>query len=130
MIIFKKLFAAFLVLSSLVWVVGCNVTADEKANTPKSDYIERLSWVESADAKQDAKAAIAKQDYRLYVMSGRGQRTPGLSADQMLDLKQRCGTKYVPGSTDVVKDDEQLRLLEQLDSYAEEYNQIVAKHCP
>lgn len=125
----KTIFSVSALLFSAI-IMGCNVTADEKSthsNTP--DHMSALAWAQSADAEVDAKKAIKQKDYRLFVVAGRGERLVGIDAKDAARLKQACGTQYIQGSTDAIRSDEHLDALKKAYSYAEQYNQIVAKHC-
>lgn len=114
-------------------LAGCNVTTDEKKadmgteNLP--DYMQALMWVNTANPKVDASKALNQKDYRLYIVASRGERLVGITPNLAADLKERCGTRYIQGSTDVVKDDQHLAMLKKAYAYAEQYNQIIAEQC-
>ncbi len=115
---------------SMLFLSGCNVTADDKSgNAAMPDHLKALTWTESADVEADVQKAIANKDYRLFAIAGRGERMPGVDAKQMSDLKQRCGVKYLEGSTDAIRDDEHMQLLQKAYQYAEGYNQSMVRHC-
>jgi hypothetical protein len=120
-----------LLMVSLVSIMGCNVTAEEKAITSSNlpEHLAGLSWVTSADATADVKAAIARQDYRLWMFAGRGERVPGVAGDKLAAAKARCGTQYIQGSTDLVRDEAHMQLLKKANSYAETYNQLMLQYC-
>lgn len=126
-----KIMISLSISLALLITMGCNVTADEKstsaANVP--DHMQALAWANSVNAENDAKAAIKKKDYRLFIVAGRGERVVGIDAKSAERLKQACGTQYIQGSTDVLRDDQHMQALKKAYSYAEQYNQIVAKHC-
>ncbi len=125
----KTIFSVSALLLSVI-ITGCNVTADEKStHSNDPDHMSTLAWAQSADAEVDAKKAIKQKDYRLFVVAGRGERLVGIDAKDAARLKQACGTQYIQGSTDAIRSDEHLDALKKAYSYAEQYNQIVAKHC-
>lgn len=109
--------------------MGCYVTAKEEPAEPQPDHIASLQWVKTADVKRDVKQAFDNKDYRLFVLVGRGANAPGINTKDANQLKQLCGTNFLPGSTDFVIDQQQLNLLNQAYAYAETYNQMMAKHC-
>lgn len=101
------------------------------SNEPaQQDHLSALRWVETADVQTDAQAAIVKKDYRLFVVATRGKNMPGVpSVDDYNRAEQRCGIQYLPGSTDVVKGEQHLALLQRAYRYAETYNQLMLNHC-
>lgn len=120
----------FIVLLSVFTLVSCNGTTDKKpiVDTNLPDYLAQLSWADSADAEADARKAIANKDYRLWVMAGRGGNAPGISGDASA-LKNKCGVRYVQGSTDAVRGEQHMVLLQKAYDYATTYNQIIQSYC-
>lgn len=112
-----------------VLIMGCNVTAKEEPTQPQPSHMASLQWVKTADVKQDVKQALTIKDYRLLVLIGRGANALGINAKDADRLKLLCGTKFLPGSTDFVIDQQQLNLLDQAYAYAKIYNQSIAPHC-
>lgn len=127
-----KIAHSFCVCLAALMTVGCNVTADEKSEnkTKAASDMHLLTWADSADAEKDASQALSEKDYRLYILAGRGERLVGIDPNKARQLKQQCGTRYIQGSTDVIHDDQHMKALKKAYSYAEKYNQIIAKHCP
>ncbi|MBX2809181.1 MAG: hypothetical protein KTR20_11175 [Cellvibrionaceae bacterium] len=118
----------WLLAVSVLW--GCNVTANEKQTPPAApDYRAALRWVNTANAEQDVRSALQKGDYQLLVFGGRGEQLPGVSAADSARLRQRCGLRYLSGSTDVIRDQAHLQLLLQANRYARDYNQLMLAHC-
>ena len=117
------------ILSTFV-LFGCNFAASEKSvSTNIPEYLQVLSWAESANASKDAEAAITENDYRLFIIAGRGQHMPGVATSLRDGLKKQCGTQFLPGSTDVIRDDKHQRLLQKAYDYAEAYNKIILSKC-
>lgn len=111
-------------------VQACVSTAkDMNQDQPASQAVQALLWVENASAQADAEQAIAAGDYRVFVPAGRGKSVPGLPAEGGAKYRQACGEKILPGTTDVVRGDRHLRLLQAVHEYAETYNRIVIKRC-
>lgn len=116
----------------LVILSACSGAAEERStmmNEESPQYLSSLMWVKTADAAEDAKAAIEQKDFRLWVAAGRGERAPGLDNAMAGELKERCGVKYIQGSTDALRSSEHKALLKQAYQYAGDYNAIIAKHC-
>ena len=93
------------------------------------DYEKHLQWVHEADAVADAQAALARGDFRLMVVPGRGQVIPGVEASQRNSYSLKCGTRLLPGMSDAVRDEEHLRLLKKASEYGARYNQIIIEKC-
>ena len=123
------LLSKFSVFVFTALIMGCYVTAKEDPAEPQPDHMAALQWVKAADVKRDVKQALDNKDYRLFVLVGRGANAPGINAKEANQLKQLCGTKFLPGSTDFVIDQQQLNLLNLAYAYAEIYNQMMAKNC-
>jgi hypothetical protein len=125
------MFKALVLLIVCFSLLACNPGSEKQVseNTSVPEHIALLEWARVADAQHDAKTAIANSDYRLLILAGRGERMLGISPEESGSLKKRCGTRYLQGSTDVIRDDEHLSLLNKAHQYAEEYNKIVATAC-
>lgn len=85
--------------------------------------------VDASPLEQEVRANLAKQDYRLIVIAGRGEFAPGISAEQQVEAKARCGVRYLDGLGDVIRP-EQEDVHARLSDYAREYNQRMVTHCP
>ena len=110
--------------------IGTKGNAGGTAMTPEEqNAVAALNWLDNADAKADAKAAVTAGKTSLLSMGGRGATLPGVPTDQSAKLAEACGTDIVPGATDVVHGDTQLSYLQRAYKYAEQYNGIVLKHC-
>ncbi|WP_421232618.1 hypothetical protein [Aeromonas jandaei] len=84
---------------------------------------------DASTLEQDLSANLARQDYRLIVMAGRGEFAPGIAAEQQVEAKARCGKRYLDGLGDVIKP-EQKDVHVKLSAYASEYNRRMVTHCP
>lgn len=113
-----------LALSGLV-LSGC------KGNTKPNDerFDADLTWVDDADAKADAAAAIAKKDYRLLAFSGRRQTLPGIHSDLVEQAKSQCGYLLVPGTGDALNSVEKGERRAKAFDYAKAFNQFVLANC-
>lgn len=116
-----------------VFLTGCQTEQTMRTSEPSTQEqqtIERLVWVETANAKQDAEMAITKGDTALLALATRGSNLPGIPVEDRETLASRCGTKQLHGTGDMVYNDRHLKLLQQVHRYAEEYNQIMRLVCP
>lgn len=65
--------------------------------------------VEGANQKEVSRAekvlddAVAKQDYRLYGLTGRRIVLPGFESKDFKQIKQQCGVKLMSGTGDTLK---------------------------
>lgn len=112
------------------------MTASCVVRSPENDSESALSegersllWLESADAIADARKSVNAGDYRVYVLAGRGNGVPGTSETDSAQVRQRCGVRILSGTTDVVINQNHLRLLQLARQYAETYNRIVIERC-
>lgn len=117
-----------LILVAIVALSACKMT-DEKDNQLVEDHHQSLAWASSADVDQDIEKAREAGDYRLMMVASRGQVLPGIPVEQRPSLIEQCGSQYIPGSTDVIKDQKHRERLKQAIDYAKQYNQAMAKHC-
>ena len=102
-------------------------TSDQHSQVEQA--VQRLIWVESANATQDAEASIAKGDTTLLALSSRGTRIPGLSIEDQENAIKLCGVRLLDGTGDAIFSERQLNLLQQVHKYAEAYNRIILKNC-
>ncbi len=126
---FKTPLAVF-VIAVLTACMGSKGNIEEaQMDDKEKEAVSALSWLESADAAQNALAAVAKKQFMLYSDGGRGGALPGIPAEQVDQLRELCGTTVLPGATDVVHGDVHLSYLQKAYAYADAYNRIVAQHC-
>ena len=84
--------------------------------------------VDAGTLEQELSANLARQDYRLIVIAGRGEFAPGIAAEQQAEAKARCGKRYLDGLGDVIRP-EQKETHAKLRAYANEYNRQMLEHC-
>jgi hypothetical protein len=109
---------------------GSQLPTDAQQSADMPEHMAALRWTETGQtAKQAAANAIADEDYRLLVTAGRGTAAPGVPVDVVAAMKERCGTKYIEGSTDVIRGDEHRAMLMKAYEYAADYNKVIIKHC-
>ncbi len=80
---FTNYFVIAAVLISLI-VQSLSAVAQEKNMGP----IEKLKWLESADAQADARKAILNRDYRLRAVYGYSLVVPGTEKKNCLNTRQ------------------------------------------
>ncbi len=114
----KKLLGALLIAAS---VNGCATTMN--------DQEQALKWVESANGRSDAEAALQKNDFRLMAIAQRSTVIPGIKTSQARQYELHCGVKFLPGAGDTINSKEQLRLMEKAYEYAGQYNEVIKQRC-
>jgi hypothetical protein len=103
---------------------------DPSSLSPRErEAVSALSWLRHADAQRDAAQAGEQGDTRLYLMASRSPTLPGIPAEQAESAKASCGTRILPGSTDMVQGGTHLKLLQQAQDYAAEYNHLMLDTC-
>ncbi len=88
-----------------------------------------LAWLETANAEQDARAALAKNDFRLLALPRRETVIPGIEPQLARQYELKCGIRLIPGAGDAVRDRQQLELLKKAARYAADYNAIIKTRC-
>ncbi len=94
----------------------------------ENEIIESLKWIESADAVEDVKNAISRQDYRFIGIAGYGIKVPGLPDDKYWEYTEKYGINVIKGTSDVIYGDEHARLIRIAENYAEIYNNMLLQH--
>jgi len=90
--------------------------------------IDKLSWVKTADAQSDARAALALgTPPKLIAMSGRLRTHPGLTPEQYESIKDKVVSDLAPGTSDTIRGDAHKAALMRVRDYAAEYNAIIYK---
>jgi hypothetical protein len=98
-------------------------------NPQERKSVQALAWLKDANLERDLKIALEKQDKRLLGMMGRATDLPGVPTDLTSRAKRVCGVRYVEGSTDMVRGEVHLKLLQHAYEYAAAYNQAMLKLC-
>ena len=114
---------------SIAILLLASITAGCAADKLMNKYEQKLQWVQTANAQEDAQAALAKSDFRLMAMAQRSTVIPGVDAKQGMKYELKCGVKFMDGVTDVIASDEHLRLMKLARSYALQYNAIIKTRC-
>jgi len=96
---------------------------------PIDPYVQKLQWLDAADAQADANQAVKQGDLRLLGLATRSVNIPGVDKDETLKYEESCGVQLIEGISDVVRSDEHLRLMQKARSYALKYNAIIKQHC-
>ncbi|MDC0603023.1 hypothetical protein OAP14_08355 [Aliiglaciecola sp.] len=118
----------------LMLVSACtHQTSDETEPTnPESAMNQpqsQLSIEEQANA--DAKKAIDDMDYKLFAMTNKIIKVPGVDEQQhsVNWLEKHCGLRMLEGSGDTVEIGEDMQKRKDAKQYATIYNQVVLKAC-
>ncbi len=91
--------------------------------------IDKLSWVETADAQSEARAALSSgTPPKIMAMSGRLRTHPGLTPQQYERIKDKVVSELVPGTSDTIRGDAHKAALIRVRDYAAEYNAIIYKN--
>jgi hypothetical protein len=115
-----------------VLLTGCQETdqIDPASLSPRErEAVSTLSWLQDADAVRDVAQARAAGDTRLYELASRSPTLPGIAAEEAETAKASCGTRSLPGSTDMVQGEVHLKLLQQARDYAAAYNRLMVEDC-
>ncbi len=124
--------ASAITLFSVICLASCintQATGSSEMDSQEKNAIALLTWLDSANAENDAQTAVAQGQLSLLSMGGRGGALPGISLEKIEYYTDKCGVSNVPGATDVVRGDVHLKYLQRAREYAESYNKIVVRHC-
>lgn len=107
-----------------------DVSATPTEMTDMSDMekraVARLIWVKDADAKADAKAALAGDTPPiLHAFSGRMRSHPGLSPEEFEQIEARVTSTFVPGMGDVLHGETHKAMRRDVRDYAKAYNRDI-----
>jgi len=109
----KKLIISCL---SVYFVVGCGQTK------PQPD---------TANSRVDIaiKQALLQKDYRLLVTSSRRVYAPGISTSEQSALLAKCGSKFMAGTGDVIKTEQERNKRKEQIAFMKDYNVEMVSHC-
>lgn len=103
-------------------------TANEPMSEKEQKVVEKMQWVESADAKADAQKSLKNSTGdkpELIAFAGRNLSFPGLTSAQYEEIKGKITPRYAEGSGDVLYGDTHKAMRKKLHAYASEYNAVV-----
>ena len=78
---------------------------------------------------RDINKAVAKRDFRLYSLGGRVPNLPGINNNELEELTSKCGKRIMENTSDILKQDEDLKQLELAYQYAKNYNEKMKLFC-
>jgi len=93
------------------------------------DNPDPLAWLDQADARRDARAALEKRDFRLLALPRRSLVIPGIDPQRAKEYELKCGLRVIEGAGDAVHDRAELERLKQARAYAEAYNRVIQTRC-
>jgi len=97
---------------------------------PEAAAIERLSWVDRADAGAAARSMLARGGRPVLLSSGgRGMPLPGIDPGQRAQLLEHCDVQILEGAGDMVYGDRHLEYLQRAHDYAARYNRQISARC-
>lgn len=110
------------IITALIIMVGCN-------NVHSQGRTETTNKIDNAEVSAALKVAIEIQDFRLFVRATRGIEIPGLIVNEFQEAAKLCGTKYMPNTTDNIKDEQDKALQKKLYSDMAQYNKKMWQVC-
>ncbi len=79
--------------------------------------------------RADIDEALAENDKRLYFMGGRIPNFPGINVEELDDLISKCGKRIVENTSDIIKQNDDIKNRELAFQYAKKYNDIMKFFC-
>ena len=111
---------------SLLVVISMNACVTDSSATNESNS---GNWIDNADPKADALAALERRDFRFMALSLRGTVIPGVESSKSLQYELRCGVNFMRGITDAVRNPEQVKSMQKIHDYAAKYNAVIKTRC-
>lgn len=117
-----------LILLSLCCLAACKPLAQAKTETSFPPAEKPLSF-NLEHVENDVDAALARDDVRLWMISGRNPTLPGIDLNDFDKAKSECGYRFVVGSGDYLDSDAKALKRRQWVAYAKQYNLLMRLHC-
>ena len=115
----NQLFALALTLC----LTGCATTM------AADDHKQKSEQALSPEVREAIVAATKAQDFRLYAFAGRKVTLPGLDPEEAKQAEQRCGKKFLPNTSDVLRTEaDRVKRRGQYD-FASQYNRHMYQLC-
>jgi len=107
-----------------------DISTGNKPNTQASNA-QQLNLQDGLLPQQSETLAAAKnaQDYRLLITTTRGMNIPGILAKDVDAAIDKCGTKYQPGTGDVIRSEQDRITRKALVTFMAYYNQQMWAQC-
>lgn len=109
-------------------ITGCQSNEIELSAQEK-EAISRLNWVENVKLDEWFMAAKGSGDFRLYKKSSRGGGLIGIPQALQGKAIQRCGSRTIPGLSDVRYGEVHKALANKANRFAEDYNKLMLSVC-
>lgn len=91
-----------------------------------NEMMEKLLWIEKANAQVDALKAFNEGNYKYMAITGYAYVVPGLEGtDQLRALRE--GFTYIEGTSDAICTERHMRLNQIALEYAAEYNKLILR---
>lgn len=114
-------------LLAIIMITGLGSCTTGSTELPEE--VQKLQWLEQADAEKQAEAALKQGDFRLMAMSQRGIVIPGVDRALADKYELKCGINLIDGISDAVRGEQHLELINKAHDYARQYNAIIIQHC-
>ncbi|MBT4078467.1 MAG: hypothetical protein HOM14_10370 [Gammaproteobacteria bacterium] len=112
---------------SLLLVISMNGCVTDSSATNEAS--QSGNWIDNADPKADALAALERRDFRFMALSLRGTVIPGVESTKSLQFELRCGVNFMRGVSDAVRNPEQVKSMQKIHDYAAKYNAVIKTRC-
>ena len=112
----------------ILLIAGCQSNEIELSAQEK-EAISRLNWVENAKLEELFMTAKASGDFRLYKKSSRGGGLIGVPQELQNKAIQRCGSRTIPGLSDVRYGEAHKALANKANRFAADYNKLMLSVC-
>lgn len=125
----------YLLLSIMLFLSACQA-APQKTDLSGNGLVEKekkvlqqMQWLKTANAEKFANNAIRHKNFKLYAISGRNIRIPGISTQQKNKLKSQCTIVTIKGTGDTFYSQKHLKLRKLAAKFALQHNKLILPHC-
>lgn len=115
------------ILSLSLATMSVSSDSDNSISSDRSQSLTDLKRLAASNPETDFAAARAAGDLRFLAMRGYALIVPGVP-DYAHKYSKVVGVNVIRGTTDAITSDEQRRLQDAVQRYAERYNKLVLHH--
>ena len=106
-------------MSALLLLLGCAAGSD---STNESDSVEKLAWLDDADAEEVFRSDLRSNRLRFFVVEGYTSEIPGVGRMRHLRCYHRVALTTIEGTSDAIESPEHRRLNQLARDFAATYN--------
>lgn len=124
-----------LLLLSIIFVLSACQAAPPKSLSTQTFaekeqlVLKQMHWLKTANAEKQARDSIKNRYFKLYAISARVLRIPGLTLEQKNSLKPQCKILPIKGTGDTLYGKQHLEMRKLAAKFALQHNKIMLPYC-